>query len=159
MQVERRSGTTWKEGIVYTQKTKPTPASVDSFLQSIGDPKRRQDCLTLVELMKKASGTEPKMWGTSIVGFGAYHYRYASGHEGDTCVIGFSPRKEALTLYLGWGLEPFQEILQRLGKHKHGKGCLYIRSLEDVDLSALAALLKKAASHRPTHATGTAAGT
>jgi hypothetical protein len=133
-------------------KTKPTQASVDSFVESIADPKRRQDCLAVVELMKKATGSEPKMWGTSIVGFGDFHYRYESGREGDFFVMGFSPRKDALTLYLCAGIEPFREILQRLGKHKEGKGCLYIKSLDDVDTTALAALLKKAAASLPTPA-------
>ena len=93
------------------------------------------------------------MWGASIVGFGSYHYRYASGQEGDSCVIGFSPRKAALTLYLSAGLEPFEGILEELGPHKIGKGCLYIRRLEDVDVPTLTTLLKKAAATRPRSAT------
>ena len=128
------------------QKTKPTPASVEDFVKAIDDPKRREDCLTLIALMKKTTKCEPKMWGASIVGFGDHHYRYASGHEGDTFILGFSPRKDAITVYLGPGLDRFRETLDQLGKHKTGKGCLYIRRLEDVNQSVLATLLKKAAS-------------
>jgi hypothetical protein len=128
------------------QKTKPTPASVEGFVDAIDDPKRREDCLTLVALMKRITKCEPKMWGPSIVGFGDHHYRYESGREGDTFILGFSPRKDALTLYLGSCIDRVQGILDQLGKHKTGKGCLYIRRLEDVDESVLATLLKKAAS-------------
>ena len=134
-------------------KTKPTQVSVDSFIKSIEDTERRKDCQTLLRLMKTASKSEPKMWGSSIVGFGTYHYKYASGHEGDTCIIGFSPRKSALTLYLSSGFEPFKDVLRRLGRHKAGKGCLYIKSLEDVDESALTELLSKAAARLPRSAT------
>ncbi len=130
-----------------TQKTKPTPASVDDFVKAIADPKRREDCLTLIALMKKATKCEPKMWGLSIVGFGDHHYRYESGGEGDTFILGFSPRKDALTLYMGPSIDRFSETLDRLGKHKTGKGCLYIRSLADIDQSVLATLLKKAATN------------
>jgi Domain of unknown function (DU1801) len=131
---------------VATQKTKPTTSSVEEFVKSIDDPKRREDCLALIALMKKITKSEPRMWGPSIVGFGDHHYRYESGHEGDTFVLGFSPRKDALTLYLGGGIERFQATLDQLGKHKTGKGCLYIRKLEDVHESVLAKLLKQAAS-------------
>jgi Domain of unknown function (DU1801) len=131
---------------VAAQKTKPTPANVEQFVNAIDDLKRRADCLTLVALMKKITKCEPKMWGPSIVGFGDHHYRYESGHEGDIFVLGFSPRKEALTLYLGPGIDRFRDTLDKLGKYKTGKGCLYIRRLEDVDESVLATLLKKAAS-------------
>lgn len=129
------------------QKTKPTVASVEGFLNGIDDPNRREDCLAIAALMKKITRCEPRMWGTSIVGFGDHHYRYESGREGDTFILGFSPRKDALTLYLGPGLERFQETLDRLGKYKTGKGCLYIRRLEDVDTSVLAMLLKTAATN------------
>jgi hypothetical protein len=129
------------------QKTKPTPASVDEFVKAIGDPKRREDCLTLIALMKKTTKCEPRMWGSSIVGFGDHHFRYESGREGDTFVLGFSPRKDAITLYLGPTIDRLQEILDRLGKYKTGKGCLYIRRLDDVDESVLATLLRKAAAN------------
>lgn len=127
-------------------KTKQTDADVGAFLDRVADPGRREDCVTLIGLMKQATKSEPKMWGSSIVGFGRRHYKYASGHEGDTCILGFAPRKEALALYLLGGLEPLGKHLARLGKHKTGKGCLYIRRLEDVDLAALRALLKQAAA-------------
>jgi Domain of unknown function (DU1801) len=138
-----------KEDTVATQKTKPTAASVDEFVKAVDHPRRREDCLTLIALMKKVTKCEPKMWGPSIIGFGDRHYRYESGCEGDTCIIGFSPRKDALALYLSCDLEQLRDTLDQLGKHKTGKGCLYIRKLEDVDESVLALLLKKAASsHR-----------
>ena len=129
-----------------TQKTKPTTLSVEDFVKAIDDPRRREDCLTLIALMKEATKCEPKMWGSSIVGFGDHHYRYESGHEGDTFILGFSPRKDALTVYMCAGIERFRQTLDQLGKHKTGKGCLYIRRLEDVDESVLATLLKKAAT-------------
>jgi hypothetical protein len=131
------------------QKTKPTLASVEAFLGAIDDPKRREDCLTLIRLMKAATKCEPKMWGSSIVGFGDHHYRYESGREGDIFILGFSPRKDALTIYLCPGIERFRDILDQLGKHKIGKGCLYIRRLEDVQEPVLATLLKKAAANPP----------
>ncbi len=118
-------------------KTKKTEASVEGFLNSIADEQRRADCFTVLEMMKKATKTEPKMWGSSIVGFGSYHYKYATGHEGDCCLIGFSPRKQNLTLYLTDGLEQHQELLNQLGKHKIGKSCLYINKLVDIDLKVL----------------------
>src|SRR5204862_6499562 len=127
-------------------KTKQTDADVGAFLDRVADPARREDCVTLIGLMKEATKNEPKMWGSSIVGFGKRHYEYASGHEGDTCILGFASRKEALALYLMGGLAPLEKHLARLGRHKTGKGCLYIRRLSDVDLAALRALLKKAAS-------------
>jgi hypothetical protein len=134
------------EGRMATQKTKPTPASVEGFVNAIDDPKRREDCLMLIGLMKRITKCEPKMWGSSIIGFGDHHYRYESGREGDTFVLGFSPRKEALTLYMGPCIDRFQDALGELGKHRTGKGCLYIRRLEDVDESVLATLLEKAAA-------------
>jgi Domain of unknown function (DU1801) len=131
------------------QKTKPTAASVEDFVKAIDDPKRREDCLTLIALMKKTTKCEPKMWGANIVGFGDHHYRYESGHEGDTFILGFSPRKDAISLHLSCDLGRFRETLDQLGKHKTGKGCLYIRRLDDVNPSVLATLLKKAANGLP----------
>ena len=121
-------------------KTKQTQASVEAFLQGIEHPQRQKDARVVLALMQKAAKAEPRMWGASIVGFGSVHYKYASGHEGDTCVIGFSPRKAALTIYLGCGHEAHRELLGRLGKHKLGKGCLYINKIEDVDQGVLGAL-------------------
>lgn len=122
-------------------KTKATGASATSYLASIEDAARRTDCETLVKLMTKATNQKPQMWGSSIVGFGSYHYKYASGREGDTCAIGFSSRKGDISIYLTAGLAGRDELLAKLGKHKMGKGCLYIRRLSDVDLSILEQLI------------------
>lgn len=108
-------------------KTKATKASVDKFLASVKDTKRREDCLTVLPLMRQVTRAEPKMWGSSIVGFGDYRYKYASGRELDWFLVGFSPRKEALTLYLMPGPPDFTQALGNLGKHKTGKACLYIK--------------------------------
>ena len=118
-------------------KTKPTDTSVAQFLAAIPDEQRRQDCQALVELMSKAAGAGPKLWGSNIVGFGQYHYVYDSGREGDMMLVGFSPRKPALTLYVGAGSDEQQALLANLGKFKTGKGCLYIKKLEDVHLPTL----------------------
>lgn len=122
-------------------KTKVNEQSVTKFLNSITDKQRRQECLTVLEMMKKATKTEPKMWGSSIVGFGKYHYVYASGREGDWFLTGFSPRKQNLTLYLMGGLSAHEALLQKLGKHKTGKGCLYVNKLDDIDLPTLRKLV------------------
>lgn len=124
-------------------KTKVNEQSVTKFLNSIKDKLRRQECLTVLEMMKKATKTEPKMWGSSIVGFGKYHYVYASGREGDWFLTGFSPRKQSLTLYIMGGLSAHEALLQKLGKHKTGKGCLYVNKLEDIDLPALRKLIEE----------------
>jgi hypothetical protein len=118
-------------------KTKKNEASVAEFLNAIRDETRRQDCFTVLELMKKATKAEPKMWGSSIVGFGEYHYQYESGRAGDWFQMGFSPRKQTLTLYLMSGLEAHRELLAKLGKHKTGKGCLYINHLADIEIKVL----------------------
>jgi len=122
-------------------KTKVTKASVENFLDGVKDERKRQDCYELLKIMKKATKAEPKMWGTSIIGFGDHHYTYASGREGDWFVVGFSPRAQNLTLYMmgGWDLE----VLKRLGKYKTGKGCLYINKLSDVDIKVLNELITK----------------
>ncbi|HEY0782261.1 MAG TPA: DUF1801 domain-containing protein [Thermoanaerobaculia bacterium] len=122
-------------------KTKPTAGSVDDYLASIADPARRADCVALAGLLARATGETAMMWGTSIVGFGSYHYRYASGHEGDTCVVGFSSRKGDITVYGLVGSPERAALLPQLGKHKTGKGCLYIRRLADVDLQVLERLI------------------
>jgi hypothetical protein len=122
-------------------KTKVTRASAEKFLQGIKDEKKREDCFQLLKIMKKATKAEPKMWGTSIIGFGDYHYVYASGREGDWFLTGFSPRAQNLTLYMMGGFD--SESLKKLGKYKTGKGCLYINKLEDVDLKALNELIVK----------------
>lgn len=122
-------------------KTKPTAASVDAYLKKVSDETRRQDCLALLRIMKQATRTEPKMWGSSIVGFGNYHYKYASGHEGDCCLTGFASRKTALTLYIMGGFERYGELMAKLGKHKTGGACLHIKRLADVDVKVLQELV------------------
>ncbi len=124
-------------------KTQKNNASVKAFLQSVKDKQMREDCEKISDLMKSTAGAEPKMWGTSIVGFGEYHYKYASGREGDWFLCGFSPRKQALTLYITSGLEQHPELLAKLGKHKIGKSCLYIKRLDDVDLKVLKSLIQQ----------------
>jgi hypothetical protein len=124
-----------------TQKTLPTGAPVETFLDGIADARKRADSLRLVELMESATGEPPALWGGSIVGFGSYHYRYASGHEGDAPLVGFSPRARAFSLYLSCDIEQHQAQLDRLGKHKHGKGCLYVTRLSDIDEGVLRELI------------------
>lgn len=126
-------------------KTRPTNQSVAQFIRALPDERRRQECQTLLELMHKATGAEPKMWGSSIIGFGDYHYVYASGREADWFPIGFSPRKQNLTLYAMGGWEPQAALLEKLGKHKLGKGCLYINHLDDVHAPTLRRLITQAA--------------
>ena len=119
-------------------KTKPTEVSVESFLKGVTDAQQREDAYRILEIMKEITAEPPRMWGPSIVGFGKYHYVYASGREGDTCLTGFSPRKDALTLYFMAGLEErFAVQLKKLGKVKTSKGCLYIKKLADIDLAVL----------------------
>ena len=121
-------------------KTKPTAVSPAAFIKNVEDDRKRRDCRELVALMKDLTGHPPKMWGLSIIGFGTYHYKYASGREGDWLLTGFSPRKENLTLYLGLGLQD-RGLLAKLGKHKTGKGCLYIKRLDDIDRDVLRDLI------------------
>jgi hypothetical protein len=123
-------------------KTIPTRVSVDKFLRGITDESKRDDCYQILSLMKQATKAEPKMWGTSIVGFGKHHYVYASGREGDWFITGFSPRKQNLTLYVT-GFAECEDLLLQLGKHTTGKGCLYINKLEDVDVKVLKKLIKR----------------
>jgi hypothetical protein len=124
-------------------KTVPTHASVDMFLTGIADEKKRADCYRILEMMKKATRAEPKMWGTSIVGFGKYHYLYESGREGDWFIAGFSPRKQNLTLYMMGGFDQFPDLMEKLGKYSTGKGCLYINRLEDVNIQVLKKLISE----------------
>ncbi len=122
-------------------KTRATHASVTDHLAAIADPARRQDCETLARLMTHVTKQPPVMWGTSIVGFGSYHYEYESGREGDSCLIGFSSRKGDISVYLMAGFPGRDELLARLGKHKMAKACLYLRHLSDVDLKVLEQLV------------------
>ena len=123
-------------------KTRPTDASVEAFIDAVDHPRRREDARTLLELMHRVTGEEPVMWGPSIVGYGSYHYRYASGQEADWPVVAFSPRKQNLSIYIVTGFEECDKLLSRLGKHKIGKSCLYINKLADVDLDALESLVR-----------------
>ena len=122
-------------------KTKENDRSVDGFLNQIEDEKRRRDCFTILELMKNAVQAEPSMWGESIIGLGHYHYKYASGREADWMLVGFSPRKQNLTIYIMSGFEQYDSLMQRLGKFKTGKACLYIKQVEDIDLGVLKELV------------------
>ena len=124
-------------------KTKPTGKSVEDFLNSVEHPVRRADGFVLLEMMKKITGNEPQMWGPSIIGFGSIHYKYASGRELNWFKTGFSPRKRSLTIYSTTGFEKYKELLSKLGKHKLGKGCLYINKLADVNITFLPELIKK----------------
>ena len=123
-------------------KTKPTDQSVADFLNQIAEPERRADCLAVAKIMEEITGKKPKMWGPSIVGFGTYHYKYASGREGDWPVTGFSPRKKDLTLYIMMGFEKHRDLMEKLGKHSTGKSCLYIKRLSDIHVPTLKKLLK-----------------
>jgi len=128
-------------------KTKLTEASVEEFLNRIKDEATRQDCFTIVELMKQATKADPKMWGTSIVGFGNYRCKYKSGRELDWFPIGFSPRKQNLTLYLVTGFAQYDDLLKKLGKHSTGKSCLYIKRLEDIHFPTLKKLIQQSVKH------------
>lgn len=129
-------------------KTKVTELSADSYFSAITDAARREDCEVLAKLMTKATKEPPKMWGTSIVGFGSYHYKYDSGREGDSCAVGFSSRKGDISLYLLADFPERDELLAKLGKHKTGKVCVYVSKLSDVDLKILEKLV--AGSHAET---------
>ena len=124
-------------------KTKPTQSSVAAFIKTIADETRRADANAIVRMMQDATGEKPKMWGTSIIGFGSYHYTYDSGREGDMPIVGFSPRKAATVLYLGLGAGGAETLLAKLGKHTVGKGCLYIKKLADVDPKVLESVIRQ----------------
>ncbi len=123
-------------------KTKPTRASVQAHLDAIEDPERRHDCMALAKMMKRICKADAQMWGPSIVGFGTYHYQYASGHEGDACVTGFASRKGDISIYIVSGFEGRESLLAKLGKHKTGKSCLYVRRLADIQLPVLEKLIE-----------------
>ncbi|WP_179414440.1 DUF1801 domain-containing protein [Mucilaginibacter sp. E4BP6] len=124
-------------------KTKPTEISADSFIATIEDDKVRADCYTIINLMENITGEKPKMWGPAIIGFGKYTYKYESGRSGEICITGFSPREANITLYVLAGFPGQEELLQKLGKHKSGKGCLYIKKLDDVKVDVLEILIKE----------------
>jgi|SRR5215208_4481931 len=124
-------------------KTKKTEASVDDFLNGLSSEQTRQDCFEIATIMKQVTKEEPKMWGSSIVGFGSVHLKYATGRELDWMLIGFSPRKQNLTLYIPGSLDTYADLLERFGKHKTGGGCLYIKTLKDVDTKVLKELIQR----------------
>jgi len=125
-------------------KTKPTPASVPAFIESLEDPNRRAEAATLVKLMKKATGEKPTLWGPSIIGFGSHHYKYETGREGDSPIVAFSPRKAAIVFYGITGVPEAETLLPKLGKHTMGKGCLYLKKLSDADPKVLEELILNA---------------
>jgi len=124
-------------------KTKPTNASVEKFINQVADETRREDCFKVLKMMEEITGEKPKMWGPSIVGYGSYHYKYASGQEGDWPIAAFSPRKQDLTLYLLPGFQEHADLMQQLGKHRTGKSCLYIKRLSDVHVPTLKKLIRE----------------
>lgn len=128
-------------------KTKPTQMTVDGFIATVDNPLRREEAKTVCTMMERITGEPPRMWGPSIIGFGSYHYKYDSGHEGTMCRLGFSPRKAQLVLYILTGDAAQEEQLARLGKHKTGKSCLYINKLADVDMGVLEEMTRDALVH------------
>lgn len=129
-------------------KTKETEASVETYLAAIADETRQADCRVLVELMSKVTKAPAKMWGTGIVGFGSYHYKYESGHEGDSCILGFASRKGDISLYLVAGFPGSDALFEKLGKHKRGKACTYVKRLSDIDRKVLEEILAGSVAER-----------
>lgn len=128
-------------------KTKPTDQSVQAFLESVQDAQKREDCFTLLKMMEEVTGHKARMWGDTMVGFDQYHYKYASGREGDSLLTGFSPRKQNLTLYIMAGFDEYEPLLSKLGKHTTGKSCLYVKSLKDVDMAVLREMVQRSVAH------------
>ena len=129
-------------------KTVANDNDVTAFLNAVEPEAKRKDSFVIMNLMEEVTGEQPTMWGPSIVGFGSYHYRYETGREGDMPLVGFSPRKQALTLYITTGFDAYGDLLGKLGKYKMGKGCLYIKKTEDVDLDVLRELVTQSAEYR-----------
>lgn len=127
-------------------KTTENNSSVLDFIKQVPDAQRQKDALTIVEIMKKQSGYEPKMWGSAIIGFGSYHYKYDSGHEGDAPLVGFSPRKNEFALYIP-NFETKEELLKEFGKHKTGKACVYIKKIDDIKVDVLKKLVTRSVEH------------
>jgi hypothetical protein len=128
---------------MYELKTKENDSSVIAFIKNIDNPRKREEAYKLLDIFTETTGYQAKMWGTSIIGFGSYHYKYASGHEGDAPLVGFSPRKAKISLYFAAGDPEREELLQRLGKHTSGKGCVYINKVADIDIDVLRELIKQ----------------
>jgi hypothetical protein len=129
--------------MTYQQKTKETENSVVEFIESVESSKKREDAYKLVDVFTEATGYDAKMWGPSIIGFGSYHYKYESGHEGDAPLVGFSPRKAKISLYFAPGDTKREELLKDFGKHTTGKGCVYINKVADIDISVLKVLIEQ----------------
>jgi hypothetical protein len=127
---------------MYEAKTKETDKSVVDFIESIDNEKKKKDAYRLLKIFEEATGFKPVIWGTSIIGFGKYHYKYKSGHEGEAPLAGFSPRKSKISLYLLYESEERDKLLENFGKHKKGKGCVYINKVDDIDIEVLKALIK-----------------
>lgn len=128
-------------------KTKPTAASVDAFISAVPNEARRNDAKTALALFRRATGKEPRMWGPSIIGFGEYRYKYESGREGEMCMTGFSPRGSATVFYVVGGVPETDELFGRLGKFKMGKSCIYVKSLADIDLKVMTAIIEKSVAY------------
>ena len=128
-------------------KTKPTAVSVEDFIAAVPDEQKRKDSKVLVDMMSKITKEKPKMWGPTIIGFGSYHYKYESGHEGDMCITGFSPRKAAISVYILMGFNKSPELLGKLGKFKTGKSCLYVKKLSDIDKKVLEELIEESVNY------------
>lgn len=128
-------------------KTQPTDQSVKSFIDSLDDQQKIADSWSLLELMKEVTGCEPKMWGPSIIGFDQYHYKYESGREGDWLKTGFSPRKREFSIYIMSGFKRHKELMEKLGKHRTGKSCLYVKKLEDIDMDVLKELVEESVKY------------
>ena len=128
-------------------KTTKTEGSVSDYLNTVTDETKRADCFKIIELIEEQTGLPPKMWGPAIVGFGSYHYKYDSGHEGDAPLFGFSPRANAITLYLSTGFSRREELLAKFGKHTTGKGCVYLKRLSDVDTGVLRAMVDESVNY------------
>lgn len=125
----------------------PTGASVEAFIKAIPDAQKREDSRALIAMMREATGEPAKMWGGSIVGFGSVHYKYESGREGDMGIAGFSPRKASLVIYIAQGFSEYEALLAKLGKHSHGKSCLYVKRLSDVDVGVLKTMIVKSVAY------------
>lgn len=128
-------------------KTTETENSVDAYLQAIQDEKKRVDCALIIDLVKEETGLEPKMWGTGIVGFGSYHYKYASGHEGDAPLAGLAARVNAITLYISIEFDQREELLGKFGKYKMSKACIYIKKIEDIDIEVLRKMINNSVTY------------
>jgi hypothetical protein len=129
------------DSVSYQQKTKETDHSVIEFIENVENPKKREDAYKLIDIFTETTGYEAKMWGPSIIGFGSYHYKYESGHEGDAPLVGFSPRKAKISLYFAPGETKRAELLKDFGKHTTGKGCVYINKVADIDINVLIELI------------------